>query len=143
MCAAGSRRIVRNDQTGFLTGHLHRRRESVTVLFPDSAPSSDLRRGVFLHHGPCRQINPKSQRKPGPENKSSSHFHLTKVNCQELPLLPHVFHSEQPGLPQKKDAFHYLQFVNNYIICEDGLAVHSLFSEIDPEYQKKWSLKKL
>jgi hypothetical protein len=28
-----------------------------------------------------------------------------------------------------------LQFVNNYIICEDGLAHKSISSETDPEYQ--------
>jgi hypothetical protein len=36
-----------------------------------------------------------------------------------------------------------LQFVNNYIICKDGLAVRSLFSEIDPENQGKMEFRKI
>jgi hypothetical protein len=66
-----------------------------------------------------------------PQNRFSFRFHLPEVNRHDIPILPHS--CPTVVFPLKKDAFHYLQFVNNYIICEDGLALHSIFSEIDPE----------
>ena len=30
-----------------------------------------------------------------------------------------------------------MQFINNYIICEDGLVVEVFYREMDPDYQKK------